>query len=250
MENNDLKIICLTCNLSFCQQESLVPQNVKVARVNCIGRIDPVTVLEMFEKGADAVVLAGCQPPDCHYVEGNLQAERAVKMLKKLLMLAGLEPERLKLVFYSPLETKSLDAYIEEFSQEIRKLAASSFKNAKPEPALMTNILAAKNAASDFRLRVLLGREKELTESVNIYGEKMPQEDFDFLLDEVVAAEFIRHKIHVLTKTKPLSVRDLADAIELKPAAVLRHIVNMRRKNMIGLDHVEGTTPFYRALEV
>lgn len=250
MVDNDPKIVCFTCNLAFCEQESLAPTNVKFVRVNCVGRIDPVTVLEMFEKGVDAVLLAGCQPPDCHYVEGNVQAERAVKMLKKLVSLAGLEPERLKLVFYSPLDSKSFDAYVEEFSEEVRKLATATFRNTKSAQSLMTNILAAKNAASDFRLRVLLGREKELTESVNIYGEKIPQGDFDVLLDDIAEAEFIRHKIHVLTRTKPLSIKHLAEETQLKPAAVLQHIVNMRRKNMIGLDHVEGTTPFYRALEV
>jgi predicted transcriptional regulator len=115
---------------------------------------------------------------------------------------------------------------------------------------LLVNVLAAKNAASDFRLRVLLGREKELTEGVNVYGEKLSAEEFDALLDEIVAEEFVRHKIHVLTKTQPLSVKALAEALEMKTANVLRHIVNMRRKNMITIDHVEGTTPLYRALEV
>jgi hypothetical protein len=36
----------------------------------------------------------------------------------------------------------------------------------------------------------------------------------------------------------------------MKPAAVLKQIVDMRRRNMITLDHIEGQTPFYRALEM
>jgi len=47
-----------------------------------------------------------------------------------------------------------------------------------------------------------------------------------------------------------LAVRALAAATELKPADVLKHIVAMRRRNMITVDHIEGTTPFYKALEV
>lgn len=249
MKSNESKIVCFICNLAFCQDEMQIPSNVNVARVNCIGRMDPALILEMFEKGVDAVMLAGCKPPDCHYVEGNLQAERAVKMLRKLIALTGLDPERIKLLWYSPLEEKSFSYYVKEFFEEIGKLGPSSLKNGKPE-SLMVNILAAKNAASDFRLRVLLGREKELTEGVNVYGEKLSLEEFDNLLHDVVEAEFIRHKIYVLTKTKPLPIKALAEATEMKPAAVLRHIVNMRRRNMIALDHVEGTTPFYKALEV
>jgi coenzyme F420-reducing hydrogenase delta subunit len=250
MTEKDPKIVCLMCNFAFCKSENPVPTNINVARVNCIGEIDPTVVLEVFEKGADAVMLAGCKPPDCHFVEGNLQAERAVKMLKKLMALTGLEPERLKLIWYSPLEETSFTRSAKEFSKEIDKLGPSPLKNAGCESMPMVNLLAAKNAAGEFRLRVLLGREKELIEGVNVYGDKLTPEEFETLMDDVIEDEFTRYKIHLLTKTKPLSVKALAEATEMKPAAVLKQIVNMRRKNMIALDSIEGTTPFYKALEI
>jgi len=251
MENNaNPKIVCFTCTLAFCGEENPVPPNANVVRVNCVGRIDPVIVLEMFEKGIDAVMIAGCQPPDCHYVDGNLEAERAVKMLKKLVSLTGSEPERVKLLWYSPLDGKGLDSYLKEFSKEIRKIKPFPLKTEKPESAFLVNILSAKRAASDFRLRVLLGREEELTEFVNAYGEKIPPGQFDDLMDDIVETEFIRNKIYVLTKPKSLSVREIAEVTGMRPSAVLQHIVNMRRRNMLALDHVDGTTPFYRALEV
>jgi coenzyme F420-reducing hydrogenase delta subunit len=250
MTDKEPRIVCLMCNFAFCGSENPVPSNINLARVNCVGEIDPTVVLEMFERGADGVMLTGCKPPDCHFVEGNLQAERAVKMLKKLLALTGLEPERLGLFWYSPLEATSFTRLAKEFSKEIEKFGASPLKNAKRESVPMVNLLAAKNAAGEFRLRVLLGREKELTEGVNVYGETLSPEEFDTLLDDVVEDEFIRYKIHVLTKTNPMSVKALAEVTEMKPAAVLKQIVNMRRKNMITLDRLEGTTPFYKALEV
>ncbi|MGQ9507027.1 MAG: hydrogenase iron-sulfur subunit [Candidatus Bathycorpusculaceae bacterium] len=249
MEANKYNIVCFMCNWTFCQEEMQIPSDVNVVRVMCIGRIDPAIILETFEKGVDGVMLVGCKPPDCHYIDGNLQAERAVKMLRKLLKLAGLETGRIKLLWHSPMDEKSFGSYAKKFLHEIKEIGFSSLKRA-PNSGLLVNVLAAKNAASDFRLRVLLGREKELTEGVNVYGEKLSTEEFDALLDEIVTEEFVRHKIHVLTKTEPLSVKALADALEMKTANVLRHIVNMRRKNMIALDHVEGATPFYRALEV
>jgi len=250
MTEKDPRIVCLMCNFAFCKSENPVPTNINVTRVNCIGEIDPTIVLEMYEKGADAVMLAGCKPPDCHFVEGNLQAERAAKMLKKLMALAGLEPERLKLIWYSPLEETSFTRSAKEFSKEIEKLGPSPLKNAGHESMSMVNLLAAKNAAGEFRLRVLLGREKELTEGVNVYGEKLTQEEFETLMNDVAEDEFTRYKIHLLTKTKPLSVKALAEVTEMKPAAVLKQIVNMRRKNMIALDSIEGTTPLYKALGV
>ena len=248
--SNEHNIICFMCNWTFCQSKMQVPSNVNVVRVMCLGRIDPVIVLETLEKGADAVMMVGCKPPDCHFIEGNVQAEHAVKMLKKLVAFTGLEPERIKLLLVSPLEEKSFNHYAKEFSGEIAKFGSSPLKSGNLESEFMVNVLAAKNAASDFRLRVLLGREKELTEGVNVYGEKIPQDEFDALMDEIVKEEFIRHKFYLLTKTKPLSVKDLAKTVEMKPSDVLRQIVDMRRRNMLALDHVEGTTPFYKALEV
>jgi coenzyme F420-reducing hydrogenase delta subunit len=250
METGNPKIVCFMCNWVFCQEEMPIPSNVNVVRLMCLGRLDPVIVLEAFENGFDAVMMVGCKPPDCHFVEGNLQAERAVKMLKKLVALAGLEPERIKLTWFSPADGKSFAEYMEEFSSAIKRFGLSSLKNRESGQKFKVNVLAAKNAVASFRLRVLLGREKELTEGVNVYGEKISQEEFDALLDEIVWEEFMRHKIYVLTSAKPFSVRDLAETLGLKPSVVLRQIVEMRRKNMIALDRVEGTTPLYKALEV
>ncbi len=97
---------------------------------------------------------------------------------------------------------------------------------------------------------MLVGRELGLIEKGNVYKEKLSQIDFDSLLDEAVEAEFVRHKIHLLTKMEPLPLKTIAEMVEMNPAAVLQQIVAMRRRNMVTLDHVEGTTPFYKALEV
>ncbi len=226
------------------------PPNLKAVRVMCSGRIDPIIPLEVFKKGADGILVLGCHPADCHYVEGNLYEERKIKMLKKLIALTGLEPERLRLDWVSAAEGQRFAQIVTEFTEQIRKLGLSPVSGNAPNQKILENLQAAKNAASDFRLRVLVGRERELTEKCNVYEEKMPQDEFDSLLDEVVEAEFVRQKIHLLTQTEPLSVKALAEATELKPAAVLKQIVSMRRRNMITVDHVEGTTPLYRALEV
>lgn len=250
MGSNPPKIVCFMCNWAFCEEGMHVSYNVNIVRVMCVGRVDPALVLETFANGADGVMLVGCKPPDCHFVDGNLHAERAVKMLKKLLALAGLEAERAKLLLVSPMEDKGFGYYAKEFSVEIWNLGVSPLKKGELASTIKANIDAAKNAASAFRLRVLLGREEELTEFMNAYGEKIPEEEFDALLNEIAEAEFIRYKIYHLTKAKPRSVKELAETMGIKPSAVLRHITNMRRKGMIALDRVEGYTPLYKALEV
>ncbi|NWF86547.1 hypothetical protein HXY32_01840 [Candidatus Bathyarchaeota archaeon] len=68
------------------------------------------------------------------------------------------------------------------------------------------------------------------------------------MLYEVIETDFIQHKIHFLTAEKPTSVKEIASVIRIKPASALHYIVNMRRKNMIALDHVKRTTPFIQSL--
>ncbi|MDH7476791.1 MAG: hydrogenase iron-sulfur subunit [Candidatus Bathyarchaeota archaeon] len=224
------------------------PPNIRVIRVMCSGRVDPVIVLEMFINGADGVIVMGCHPGDCHYMEGNLHEERKIKMLKMLLALTGLETERLRLEWVSAAEGQRFAQIVTDFTEQIRKLGPSPVSGEKPNWEISENLRAAKDAASDSRLRVLVGREREITEKSNVYKEKIPQEQIDSLLRETVEAEFIRRKIRLLTKDKPLSVKDLARVTNVKPADILSHIVNMRRRGMITVDHIEETTPFYKAL--
>ena len=225
------------------------PPNIRVIRVMCSGRVDPVIVLEMFENGADGVIVTGCHPGDCHYIEGNLHEERKIKMLKMLLKLTGLGTDRLRLEWVSAAEGQRFAQVVTEFTEQIKKLGPSPISGEKSSETILLNVLSAKEAASSSRLRVLVGRELELVEKGNAYEEKIPQEEFDSLLREVVETEFIEHKIRLLTRDKPSSVRELAETVKMEPSAVLDCIVDMRRRRMIDLDSVEGTTPLYKALE-
>ncbi len=251
------KIIGFVCNWSLplgiditSPSETQGHPKMHAIRVMCVGRIDPVIVLETFAQGADGVLMIGCPASDCHYTQGNLQAEQKVKVLKKLLSLAGLKPNRLHLDWAYAADIESFAKIVDDFRDQIAVMGPSPVTGKDPDGKVLTSVMAAKNAASDFRLRVLTGREEELTEARNVYGEAIPKGEFENLLDEVAGEEFTRHKIHLLAKQKPLSVKELASIIELKPAEVLCHIVDMRRKGMITLDHIENTTPLYKSLEV
>ena len=256
MDEFEPKIIGFLCNWCSYAGADLAgvsriqyPANIRIVRVMCSGRIDPIIPLEVFMRGADGILVLGCHPGDCHYVEGNLYEERKIRMLKKLIALTGLEPDRLRLEWVSASEGQRFAQIVTAFTEQIKKLGPSPLSGRKLNQKILENLQAAKNAASDFRLRVLVGRERELTEKSNAYEDKVTQEEFDALLEEIVETEFIRHKIQLLAKMQPLSVKALAEAVEMEPATVLRHIVDMRRKGMITIDHIEGTTPLYKALE-
>ena len=222
---------------------------VRIVQVMCAGRIDPTIALETFLRGADGVLVVGCETPDCHYVEGNMQADRKVKMLKRLMALTGLDPERLRLEWASASSIETFAGIINAFRNQVASLGTSPLIS-KADSSILLNVSAAKAVVENFTLRVLAGREKGLTGDTNVYGERLSQKEFDNLMEETIEADFIRHKIRLLTVGKPMSVKQIAAVAGMEPSLTLCHVVNMRRKGMITLDHVEGTTPFYKALEV
>lgn len=250
------KIIGFICNWSLPTEVDIASTSrihgypkIHIVRVMCVGRIDPVIVLETFAKGADGVLVIGCHPPDCHYIEGNLQAERKIKMLKKLISRTGLEPERLRLDWAYASEIERFAKVIDDFRNQVTALGQSPLAGEKTDTNILLNIKAAKAAAEDFRLRVLVGREKELIEDENVYGEEVSQEEFDEIMDEAVEAEYVRNRIYLMVKDENLSVKELSKRLDLDPRTVLRHVVVMRRRGWVAVEKVEGTSPLYTALE-
>ena len=104
------------------------PPTVRIVKVMCSGRVDPVFVLEAFKSGADGVLVAGCHPGDCHYLAGNYKAQRRLILLKKVLEQFGLEPDRLRLEWVSASEGDRFAAVIKDMTEEIKKLGPSPLR--------------------------------------------------------------------------------------------------------------------------
>ena len=100
----------------------------RIVRVMCSGRIDPIFILEAFRSGADGVLVAGCHPGDCHYLSGNYKAQRRVSMLKTVLEQFGLEPERLRLDWISASEGDRFATLIKNMTEKIKKLGPSPLR--------------------------------------------------------------------------------------------------------------------------
>jgi F420-non-reducing hydrogenase iron-sulfur subunit len=103
------------------------PPNVRLIRLMCSGRLDPTFVLKAFSGGADGVVITGCHPGECHYIEQNYKMLRRYLLLKRVLAGMGIEPERLKLVWASAAEGVKFAREITTFVEEIQKLGPLSW---------------------------------------------------------------------------------------------------------------------------
>jgi len=98
------------------------PPNIRVIRVMCSGRVDPVFILQAFENGADGILVCGCHINDCHYISGNLKAEKRVEKTKQLLKLIGINPERLRLEWVSAAEGAKFASVVKEFTEFLEKI--------------------------------------------------------------------------------------------------------------------------------
>jgi len=98
------------------------PANLRSIRVMCSGRVDPGFVLSAFRNGADGVLVCGCHPGDCHYVEGNHKAVRRHALTRKLLGEMGIDPARLQLAWVSASEGARFQAVVTDFTEQIRAL--------------------------------------------------------------------------------------------------------------------------------
>lgn len=96
--------------------------NMRPIRVMCSGRVDPQFVLKALREGADGVLIAGCHPGECHYVNGNIKTLRRYHLLKRMLRQLGVEDERVQLVWASASEGKQLAEAVDRMTEQIRAL--------------------------------------------------------------------------------------------------------------------------------
>ena len=105
------------------------PPSIKIIRVMCSGRVDPVFILKAFENGADGVLVCGCHINDCHYISGNLQAEKRVGKTKELMNAVGLNPDRLQLEWVSASEGSKFAKVVNDFTELLKQLGPIEVKN-------------------------------------------------------------------------------------------------------------------------
>jgi len=107
------------------------PPNVLIVRVMCSGRVNPLLVMSALKKGADAVLICGCHPGDCHYSTGNWQTEKRIPLLRKALESMGMDPRRVRLEWVSASEGARFVELIKEYVAEITQLGPNPLRGAE-----------------------------------------------------------------------------------------------------------------------
>jgi F420-non-reducing hydrogenase iron-sulfur subunit len=214
------------------------PSNLRIIRVMCSGRVDPEFILRAFLNGADGVLVAGCHPGDCHYISGNLEAEKKIKMTKKLLQEADMEPERLRLEWVSSAEGTKFARVVTDFITQVRNLGKISFDE--------TKLKAAFNTTLNTKLRSWVGKERKLTEDGNVYGELIEQTRFDDLMENVIKKEYEQSLILLSIEDEPLSARQIGEKVGLDSSDVVNYLIKLKRRQAVQM--IEGDPLLYRSV--
>ncbi len=128
-EEFEPEIIAFLCNwcsyagadLAGVSREQYPPNALNI-KVMCSSRVSPEHVFESFYEGADGVLIAGCHPGDCHYLDGNYKTMRKADLMKRMMKDFGINPDRLKLEWVSSAEGGKFAKVIEEMTEEICEL--------------------------------------------------------------------------------------------------------------------------------
>jgi len=123
------KIIAFLCNWCSYAGADLAgisriqyPPNVRIVRLPCSGRVNPLYIIKSLQHGADGVLVSGCHPGDCHYISGNYYARRRFALLKNLLEFVGVEPGRVSFSWVSAAEGEKFSQVVKDVVETVKAL--------------------------------------------------------------------------------------------------------------------------------
>jgi F420-non-reducing hydrogenase iron-sulfur subunit len=128
------KIVAFLCNWCSYAGADLAgvsrfqyPTNIRVIKVPCSGRINPMYIIKALYSGVDGILVSGCHPGDCHYISGNYFARRKFALVKRFLEYIGIEPERVQFSWVSAAEGVRFAQIIDKVTTEIKKLGPLTY---------------------------------------------------------------------------------------------------------------------------
>lgn len=128
MIRGDNKIVAFCCeNSAYLAADKagrmrlVYPDNVRIVRVPCVGRVDLVHILKAFEKGAAGVLVVGCQEGACQHLTGNTRAKERAAYAKSLLTEVGIDEARLRMANIAPDMAQQFVQEIKDMTEKIKE---------------------------------------------------------------------------------------------------------------------------------
>ncbi len=217
------------------------PPNTRVIRVMCSGRVDPVFIPKAFLAGFDGTMILGCHPGDCHYLTGNFQAERKIHLTQKLFEMAGVGSGRILLDWVSAGEGERFAQVVRQFVEKTKQLGPFVLDSETKE-----KLHAIRASLDGEKIRWMVGKGPELLEKENVYGERLPGQKIEAVVEGTIRDEFIKNRIILLVESKPLAAAEISNRLNLRLKDTLSYLVSLVGDGKLGFDaSEEGRVPRY-----
>jgi F420-non-reducing hydrogenase iron-sulfur subunit len=221
------------------------PPHLRVVRVMCSGRVDPVLVVAAFQVGIDGVAVLGCHPGDCHYQSGNRQAEHQMAATRRILEKVGVDGGRLFLEWVSAAEGQRFASLVTTFTDTVTELGPLGSTEGLSDKELKKRLETARKLTESLRLRWLVGKERELLEKGNVYGDKVDETELRDLLEKTLRNEQNRLGILELIATGPKGVRELARRLRITPKEAFGYLTYLDDEGLVSMAVAGGRSPKY-----
>lgn len=219
--------------------------NIRIVRVMCSGRVDPLFIIEGFLNGSDGIMVLGCHPGDCHYLQGNHEAIHTNRAVNILLDYIGINSERLLLDWVSASEGIRFQKIVDTFTSRVRLLGNLGISEGKTKEQLNFELQAAKKVVTSKQFRWITGKQAEFMQSGNRYGEQFTLHEIKRALESTIIKGLIESKIITLLENNPLSVEDISKSISLPVRKTYEYVKYLVKKGTINIKIKEGGSPLY-----
>jgi F420-non-reducing hydrogenase iron-sulfur subunit len=220
------------------------PANLRIMRTMCTGRVDPMYILKALQKGYDGVLVFGCHPGDCHYLEGNIYAAKRIELARYLLEISGIDQDRLHLRYVSATEGQQFAEYVTELTELLRELGPLDHEQ------MAIRLAAVSRAVMNADLRWLVGMQRQLTERENVYHERLDPVAYDQLVRSYAEEEYQRDLIYETMQAGPQTVRQIAARTGLPIYTISLRLNDLEKISLVNILGHEGTSPKFGILAV
>ena len=166
-------------------------------------------------------------------------------MTQRILEGFGMDPDRLLTDWVSASEGERFASLVRNFVEKVKNLGPLGSEFEDDIEDLKKRLSAAKEALADDRLRWLVGREKELIEQGNVFGEKLTQMEFDRVMLETIEKEYTKSQILTTLGKNALTIRELAKKTNRKPKDILKNLIALEQERLVSVNRIEGNSPLY-----
>ena len=127
-----LALLCYWCSYAAADLAGFnrlkLPENFRSIRIRCSSSVSSGLLMEIFKRGVDGIIVAGCPPKNCHHVYGNYISAKRVRMVNMLMSQLGISSSRLKWEYIGVPMWRTLGDAIKKMDETLRKIGSLNLR--------------------------------------------------------------------------------------------------------------------------